>query len=247
MPLSPQLVDTYRRYKKETDGIVSWLATTATKVGHVEHLFLTNGGGRLKGKARLDAKQRHPQQQTIQVPLRSPKQLAGVIGSTNLSVSKSILALLRDVIRARKECDAFYYAQEREYTKAAAETLKSSNDGHIHFIQTLEDVHAILQTGLPKEVATATNFSEANNDRGETVSNMFEYLDLQEATYSDYVSLAKVPTANKIKSTMHKLEPSPKHTSAETLFATFCFLKDMTDVRLFVHKASKEYKSIGSP
>lgn len=63
MGLAPALVDTYRKYKKGTENFVQWLAGTARATGTVEDVFLAHTqeklpttGGRLKGKARKEAK-----------------------------------------------------------------------------------------------------------------------------------------------------------------------------------------------
>jgi hypothetical protein len=63
MGVAPVLVDTYRRYKKGTENFVQWLAETARGTGQADDVFkagtkdnVPSSGGRLKGKARMEAK-----------------------------------------------------------------------------------------------------------------------------------------------------------------------------------------------
>lgn len=57
------LIDTYRRYKQDTDDIATWLATTAKRFGFSADLLTNNAqdkdqkSQRLKGKARKKAKE----------------------------------------------------------------------------------------------------------------------------------------------------------------------------------------------
>lgn len=66
--LPPTLVSVYREYKKDTNSIASWLASTAKEGGYPAHLLpstpvsvtkeQTVVGRRLKGKARAQAKKK---------------------------------------------------------------------------------------------------------------------------------------------------------------------------------------------
>jgi hypothetical protein len=56
--LPPALKSIYQQYKGDTDAVATWIATTAKAHGYVEGMgSAASGGGRLKGKARKQAKQ----------------------------------------------------------------------------------------------------------------------------------------------------------------------------------------------
>ena len=68
MVLPQSLVSTYQQYKQDTDSVATWLASTAKSLGFPADLLTPNvssapqaaskggGGGRVKGKARAEAK-----------------------------------------------------------------------------------------------------------------------------------------------------------------------------------------------
>jgi hypothetical protein len=117
MTLAPYLVDTCQRYKKGTRQFLQWLSSTASDVAPTEHLFYDElndrnsdvTSGRLKGKARTQAKQ--PVRQVTYVLLASFRPLAHSITAAQLAIPSYIMAIMRDVIDSRKECAVFYKAQ----------------------------------------------------------------------------------------------------------------------------------------
>ncbi|KAF2241563.1 hypothetical protein BU26DRAFT_525064 [Trematosphaeria pertusa] len=242
------LVDKYRRYKKDTDEFVQWLAETATKAASVDHLFVdaspegvNTAPGRLKGKARIQAKQQSKQQNSasFRVPLKSFQELADSIVSAKVAVPANIFIILRDCISARKECAAFYGA----HSDKQDQKMQQDNEAHQYFISVLEGLRQTLQPMRVKQQQQknrTTHSTETDGKAEESFSNMFEHLELEEADDNN-PSCFPAPTATDIgkrPSKIYRMEPSDEDIS----FAIYCFLKDCTDVRQFVDRTWREYK-----
>ncbi|KAG8410933.1 hypothetical protein J3458_016498 [Metarhizium acridum] len=84
--LPDALISTYCEYKKDTDSIATWLASTAKLAGFPDHLLSStcktagkaNGsGGRLKGKARTEAKKKAKAPSTGTPQTQSPALTSG--------------------------------------------------------------------------------------------------------------------------------------------------------------------------
>ncbi|KAF2107897.1 hypothetical protein BDV96DRAFT_653398 [Lophiotrema nucula] len=247
MTLSPVLVDTYLRYKRGTLKFVNWLATAAKGTGAVDHLLsdtsisaaATQPTTRLKGKARAEAKKKKAvdtQPTAIDVPLKTFQQLANSIVAARRTVPDTILSILTDVINARKECATFYKA----LGTGADGRFGVSNNRHQYFIKLLEKVYRTLKPHVAnKEREPATKTEQRDEEDFNTLTNMFEYLEVEECKESKGSSPTPSLTPAKAKDIpTYKLEPSAEDIS----FAIFCFLKDCNQVRLLVHQTWREYK-----
>lgn len=73
------LFSAYQQYKEDTDSVAAWLASTARKCGYKADQLSSSGAkagpGRLKGKARKDAKK---QQQAPQIAPSAPKHIVAI-------------------------------------------------------------------------------------------------------------------------------------------------------------------------
>ncbi|KAF2660439.1 hypothetical protein K491DRAFT_774652 [Lophiostoma macrostomum CBS 122681] len=238
MALTPILLETYRRYKKETNTVVNWLAITAIKVGNVAHLLKPTvpqkPGGRLKGKARST---QSPPSQTIKVPVYLFEQLSQSIASAHVLVPLSILRLLGDVIRAREVCGRFYEMNSNGDVEAM-----EKNARHRHFIRVLQDVQAILQsiTGPKSAAATRRNEYGSEDHIKERLSNIFEYLEVEDCL--DLISPEDQETASASSQPVVYEVEAAEDPFLDEAFAIYCFLKDMADIRLFVHTTWREYR-----
>jgi hypothetical protein len=232
MGLCPLLVDTYRRYKADTGRFVQWLAENARTTGTVDDIFeagaaSNKNNGRKKGKRRTKLKATH------EVSVNSFIRLANaIVAPVNTRIPRSILSTLRDVIHARKCCAAWYRAHQAEETKST----DVHNEGHRHFISVLEEVYETLK---PFEMMADKNDKNNENVDVPKMSNMFEYLEIEEA--SDWDPTAGTmpnPPKKKASQDTYNME-----TSAEDIsFALYCFIKDLTDIRIFVRRSWREYK-----
>ncbi|KAF5690474.1 hypothetical protein FDENT_3858 [Fusarium denticulatum] len=172
--LPPALVSVYREYKKDTNSITSWHASTAKECGYPADL-LSNSlppkqpAPRLKGKARAEAKKKAkpPQEATPQkegpryvieikdfVPVA---ECISVYKKPALSVPRAFFTTLNRVIKARSD-----FGDE---LAASNEKVDAKSDArHFYFVGILEKVREILKpysdpvdSGSSKETETLTN------------------------------------------------------------------------------------------
>lgn len=238
MGLPPLLVDTYRRYKKETEVFLNWLAPTARSTGAVDDIFACNAsedaklGGRARRPKGKDRKAPKQQPKEYKIPLSTFARLANAIANAkNITIPRTMVAILRDVIRARKECAEFYgYGHTH-----GDEDLKPVDEGHAYFISVLEEVFATLNARLPKEIRNQkTDDEEANQ-----LANLFEHLDLEEPKENDAQSwLPAQLQSPKTPTDTYEIEILEE----DIKFTIFCFLKDATDIRLFVRRTWRQYR-----
>jgi hypothetical protein len=242
MALPSMVLDTYRRYKKGTEGFVQWLAGTARATGTVEEVFKSGPqeprptpGGRLKGKARKEAKKAGlaTNTSTCQVPIKTFVKLAkAVVASPHVQVPRSVTTTLRAVIQGRKNCAAWYLLNQDD----ASDTMKRNNDGHQYFIKVLQDTLDILNRKAQQTGATTSQDSDPYLTK---VANMFASLEVEETSEVEMEDIPEVSPKSKVeKRVEYKLETS----EADVSFAVYCFLKDLTNIRLFVRRTWREFK-----
>ncbi|KAI4605018.1 hypothetical protein J4E83_010889 [Alternaria metachromatica] len=219
------LVDTYKRYKSGTQIVATWLATSAAKIQSIDHLLIKNA--RLKGQARAAARQNG----VSEVPLNAFRTLVDILAKAKITLPTDIEAILWSVITARKECAGFYRAKpERE----AGDDI--DDEGHQFFIDILDYYYHTLKAPTAGKTKEEREKGASTNSR---TSNFFEHLSLvqEHAEPSGYVPSVSTDT----QSRSYRIKESANRKS-EKAFALFCFLKDMTAIRLFVHKTWRGYK-----
>jgi hypothetical protein len=237
MGLSPLLVDTYRRYKRDTKTFTQWLGTAGRATGLVEDVFEDSSEkqqpGRPKSKTGKNRKDRKAVKQTVahQVLVNDLTRLATTIRDANVrEVARHIVTVLGDVIKARKGCAAWYRAHQSEESNVNG----SHNEGHRHIIQILEEVCRILTPQGEKPNATKRENTEADT----RLANIFSLLEIEECSDSK-LEESWVPTPfKKVHQNSYEPEAGPEDVS----FALYCFIKDMTDIRIFIRRTWREYK-----
>lgn len=233
MGLSTLLVDTYRRYKRDTKAFAQWLGTAARSTGLVEHIFEDDCEPRVSNPARRrNRKNRKPRKQSkeYKIPVDSLIELAEAIRETdNSKVPRNIMNTLSDVIQSRKICAAWYRAQQ---TMESA-TAISHNDGHQHIIEVLEQVRGVI---APLQEDIKPDYAP-NEPKATPSTNLFSLLEVEECP--EWNDDAPAPTVTKkVPEVSYEQEASPEDVS----FALFCFMKDLTDIRIFIRRTWREYK-----
>ncbi|KAF2107898.1 hypothetical protein BDV96DRAFT_672734 [Lophiotrema nucula] len=235
MGLPSDLADTYQRYKRGTKHFVQWLAKTARSTGTVEELFIDKSAGSDKSTKRSKGKNRNTtkkQPRSYEIPLNNFVHLAKVVAAgTGIEVPAWSLVILRDTIRARRSCLDWYLANQSE----TDETKKAHNDGHQYFITILEKVMKLLE---PKVKDCKEDLA---NDKAQA-ANIYDNLPLEESSESgtsEWLPFIPGHTPKpKEKPTSYEMESTKEDVS----FAIYCFMKDVTDVRLFIRRTWREYK-----
>lgn len=184
MSTLPPLSDTYRKYKKGTENFVQWLAGTARATSKVQDVFAAGlqekipiAGGRLKGKARKEAKNAglSAVTTTYEIPISAFVKLAKAVSSVgNIEVPRSVFTTLSAVIRGRKDCAAWYMMNQ----DGAENTMKGNNERHQNFIEVLEDtLQALNKHQSKKQQPTASTKGTVKK-----VTIIFECLELEETS-----------------------------------------------------------------
>ncbi|KAH0162105.1 hypothetical protein KCU67_g6084, partial [Aureobasidium melanogenum] len=200
------LQGTYTTYKKDTDAIANWLATTAKRCGFSPEVLKDNEktpdhsppppqpqpeaeSTKLKGRARKLARDAVSQEGTKSTPLRTytiPIKSFTQLASQNVSSSTpaikvpAVLGTILDrAIAFRKEHNASF-----KNIKLATET-SSDIDSHAHFISVLERVRHILRPYMAEKAGAALSKQSQAHSRRATENkarnqNAFEALEVEE-------------------------------------------------------------------
>ncbi|KAI0853040.1 hypothetical protein F5Y00DRAFT_225204 [Daldinia vernicosa] len=144
--LPPSLVSTYQQYKDDTDSIAGWLASTAMATGYVsDSLTPQLPKGRLKGKARAEAKKQQVPSSSKPAPVNKYiikieefVPLAEFIASQqDTSIPNSFITTLHRVITTH-----------RGFSTMLAVKGAITEVEHSHFLCALERVQEILNPGM---------------------------------------------------------------------------------------------------
>jgi hypothetical protein len=137
--LPPVLINSYQRYKEDTDSIAGWLASTAKANGYPQDLLFAEpvhdvkatSGGRLKGKARQQAKNAAtsvaPTKTTHIIQIKDFIPLAEYVAGKSVTVPRSFDKTIQRVIAARSG----FGVQLEEHGQVLSETSASKHD---HFV-----------------------------------------------------------------------------------------------------------------
>jgi hypothetical protein len=180
----------YKRYKSNTDAVAAWLLTTAKK--HGCRAYDSNDGTpaalaaapRLKGKSRklareadaAAAKQAQLRPAAYRIEIKDFIQLAQHIAKSTkprIKVPDYFVRDLQQAIKMRKSHQAWYVRFSNETNSAAAD------QGHTHFIQTLEAVRELLRPNMPEGFPSKPAQNEIDTKECQ-LSNIFEHLTVEE-------------------------------------------------------------------
>ena len=257
MTLPSFLFDSHKRYKEETNRVVTWLVETAQKCGFLPSLETTptRQSGRLKGKARKMAREKEKAEvdETIAsatrftVTVNHFTDLADRIANhkPRVKVPNLILSLVRSAITQRKRCADWFHK------RATTEEVKIDNSKHWHFISVLELVLKILE---PNSVSESTRSNKAptknmgaakkSGKEFDKSTNIYDvlYIDDEDTTATEGNPISSVrsvspntppPSTNVV----YELET----TEEEAFFALFCIFEDLNQLRRFLSDLWRDY------
>ncbi|KAE8449379.1 hypothetical protein EG329_008280 [Mollisiaceae sp. DMI_Dod_QoI] len=251
--LPDNIASSYSRYKADTNTFVTWLHATAIASGYNAPITtITNPlsetsanippptGGRLKGKARKDAKAKIDKEsetkksepKRVLPTIQLIKQAQAVVASQKrVQVPISIQRLLQEAIQARKRCAKWFMnvlTEDKEREK-----LDKSNHSHEYFIKVLEKTFDILKPcfEVPK-MRQASVVDETNEDvSGDDINNRFESLEVEDIDEDTYDALPSVSQQKKSKVDNLELEMD---VDVDLPFVVFCFYEDLHYLRNFL-------------
>ncbi|KAI1303775.1 hypothetical protein F5Y03DRAFT_359023 [Xylaria venustula] len=238
------LSSTYQLYKQDTDAVAGWLASTAKSLGFAtDHAASTSankpaGGGRLKGKARAQAKkQGAAASKQSSSPSTGPKYiinikdfvpLAKYVAEKATSVPETFRATIDRVIAIRSG----FGGRLEQHGKELSEI---SDAKHQHFIQVLEKVREILRPLMP---AADTN---QNTSIDEKLSNRFAGLAVYEPS-PEFLAAPIVERPAKTGNDPAVYEAETETSFEHTIFALTSVINDMNRVRAHVRWIWSNYK-----
>ena len=260
--LPPFLFDSHKRYKEDTNRVITWLAETAQKCGHPLKVEApaSHPSGRLKGKARKQAREieRAEGSETTTSALRHTIAVNEFTGlaqwianhKPSVKVPPLILRLFESAIALRKRC-ADWFQQ-----KAITEEGMSDNFKHWHFIGVLERVLQILEPNSVSESVDSAyqgKFATPNMNtaaKSETeldkFSNIYDILYIDDKDFSTTPTTTTTTTENvasrqNISSEPRRVIYEAESTEEEMYFALFCFFDDLNRLRQFLRNLWQQY------
>lgn len=260
MPLS-SLKGIYRNYKADTDVVASWLATTAEqhgyRVGGASAANPAATGGRLKGKARKQAKATVPAPThgaSIEnkakhiIKVRDFEALAVYIaglGST-VRIPSFFTEALRRVISVRRS-----FAEH--LASAGVNITLRSEVTHSYFVEQLENVWQILSPAVHITTATANATVTSQDDRDEQ-GNIRAKASASNGTIvsSIFSALRVYHPSKKFQDDADVPRPAPVETTfaaeqgdsvLDIIFALTTLLNDYADIRAEIRALWTEHAS----
>lgn len=235
-------INTYQRYKKQTDKIAQWLLDTAEQYGYS---YPIQPAAESKKKSNVG------EVQSYRIRLAQFQELAAVIvnGKERPSIPRALINLLKDTISLRKDFAQFFRKHRRQASS------KDVDLKHNHFIKQLEEVLEILKPASPEESPVSLARS-ASADNGTTVTetktpnseNRFSNLEVEELDdYDLFPEVTASPAAKKssVKPRQVVFQPNidDDDGNVEDLqFAIYCFFEDLNNARLHLQKLWTQYK-----
>ncbi|KAI1453562.1 hypothetical protein F4805DRAFT_461664 [Annulohypoxylon moriforme] len=228
------LVSSYQQYKKDTDSIAAWLASTAKSCGYPSDL-LTDGLAnkptsiRLKGKARAEAKKNQSATKSSPInkyiiKIKDFVPLAEFVASKrDISISHSFIATLRRVIIARGG-----FGEKLAEQGTVPDELSDAKHGY--FVGILEKVYDVLKPRVKiKETDPSPAPSGDESDIG-GLANQFASLHVYEPS-DDFLNAPDLERPKQLEGDKMAYEAEPA-TSLEDLFVALTMLiNDVNRIR----------------
>lgn len=251
------LTDTYEKYKRDTNDIATWFATTAKQLGC--SAFLLSGeektlpiplkSQRLKGKARTLAKEAAGKENTTSNPSKSRSKytisvnkfvkLAEYIASRpGVHVPTKLWASIERAIRLRKQHADYHTLRKTKHDDGP------NQESHFYFLGILEQVREVLKPRMQFEPVEPTKASPKPNLHAKDatpsayLSNIFAVLTVEEPSEvaedlaTDTTPLPKSPTSSPAR----RYEVEPFEDPQELYLAIAALLKDLSNIRDTVKK-----------
>lgn len=238
--LPSSLVSVYQEYKKDTNSVASWLASTAKACGCPADLVSIpppppkqpKTSGRPKGKARKEGKKKG----------KAPSKAVPQIATTYVIAIKNFIPLA-ECISASKDPvisipDAFFKAINRviavrsnfgeKLSQHGVEANVQSDVRHSYFVGVLEKVREVLKP----LVSTAASASSDSSDPIETL-NKFNGLKVYEPSEA-FLNAPDIERPGKTGQDNIIYEAEPPQSLEDALVVFWMMLDDLTKIRDFI-------------
>lgn len=252
--LSNLLTSSYLQYKTDTDTVASWLAATARKCGYAVDLLTKGqtksaaGSGRLKGKARKQARSKEtstssapkPSLPTYTIAVKDFTTLADFIAAYKgrVQVPESFASAIYRAISARKSHGSAVSADLPQSEENAA-----SDDRHSYFVGVLEHVRDTLRPFMPADFLGRQEKKGKAADT-EKLANSFERLEVYDVS-EEFLNApdAARPAPNVDIPSDVRYEAERLDDFQEAMFQFQLLLQDISKIRNVVKETWIGYQS----
>ncbi|XWW97816.1 hypothetical protein V2A60_005803 [Cordyceps javanica] len=240
--LPSSLRSIYQQYKADTDIVAEWLTVTARKHGYCEtnsssasNTALT--GGRLKGKARKQAK---GQTTAAITPVTEPRNThivktkdyepmaVYIAGCSGIDIPRYFASALNRVISVRKN-----FAER--LASYGVNTSTESEKGHSYFVEVLEKVRQALQpllAGVSVSNVRVAPAAAIKKPEG-LFKNIFGSLEVYQTTTKFENAPDVVPPPSLMQT---KYISEHENSTIDLIFAVTALLDDYAQLRAEIHK-----------
>ncbi|KAJ4306695.1 hypothetical protein N0V88_000059 [Collariella sp. IMI 366227] len=233
------LVSVYQQYKKDTDSVASWLASTARAWGYPADL-LSSGSwnapsaparpGRLKGKERKEAcKKEAAAKPKYIVALVDFLPLAKFIAGSRrppVSVPDSFSTTIDRLIKLRADF-ATRLADHGAEPDAAADAR------HHYFVGVLTEVRDTLRPRMSSTAAGSATFNDAEVRADKSLTNRFAALNLFEPS-GNFPNAQSADRPQPVAEDKTIYEAEPQTSLEDAIFAMSTLVDDLSDIRTVI-------------
>lgn len=168
-------------------------------------------------------------------------------GQHTLQVPPRIIRILRNAIKARRQCTEWFLKQVNDDL-----VTDVSNEGHAHFTNILEEMLSLLQPFCHHEPSSTSATNRPENPKNEahrtSHDNIFKNLEIEDPFIEeDAVAEGSPQPTSKEDTPTKKASVEPKvvyevETEKEDVrFAVFCLFRDLDVLRQYLHDVWRKY------
>ncbi|KAK8079330.1 hypothetical protein PG994_003137 [Apiospora phragmitis] len=235
--LPSTLINTYSQYKQDTNSVATWLASTAKANGYPSDLLSgangnKAGGGRLKGKARTNAKKSKapPKKNSSGAPnyiikIADFTTLAEYVAGKSPEVPPSFRSTIDRVIAARS---AFGAQLSRH-----GQIDKKKDSNHQYFVGVLEKVRDILRPFVRSR--------HEDDAAADEITNRFTDLAVYEPS-EEFLNAPDVERPVKVEEDNATYEAETDSSFEEAIFAMTALINDLNRVRAHIRWIWSNFK-----
>ncbi|TEA17734.1 hypothetical protein C8034_v010026 [Colletotrichum sidae] len=240
--LPSPLVSTYQRYKKDTDAVASWLASTAKACGYPADLLGPPEPPKPKRKGKKKkpvSKPRLDAQSPYVVAIKDFIPLAQHIAASKKPVVDVPETFARTITRVIDTRSSFGSQMDQH----GLERDVKSDETHSFFVGVLEQVREILK---PRMSASSAHWEKSSVSKsGDALVNSFSTLTVYEpsASFIDAPDIERPVNTNDSDKTVYVSEAPSFADLEEAVFAYALMLDDLNKIRSQVRSIWRNYRA----
>lgn len=222
--LPSNLVSVYQQYKKDTDSVASWLATTAKACGYPADLLTTVGPVKRKKHNKKASQNKHI------VAIKDFIPLAEFIAASKkpaAAVPESFVETINRVINVRSS----FGSNLKEY---GAEPSAEASEKHSFFVGVLEQVRKALRPRMPVAVAERARAEATPSSSGDAWITGFQALKVYEPSkeFLDAPDIQRPePVTSSETKVVYEAEAAARLEFDDAIFAFALMIDELNKIR----------------